>query len=287
MSKLIPFHIFTLWLVPLTAQISADFSEGSAAPFDIIINEIMEDATIDGGGTLGLPALEYVELCNRSDKTINLENFEFSDGGTKAAVFPSYELAPDTYLLIGKKSAEALMEYGDFLGLANFPTLSSEETLTLKNEFGDLIDVVSYTQDWYGGTSTAGGGYSLERINPQSPCEGMTNWQGSSSFLGGTPGSQNAVFNLSIAATRLNIIDAYPISDTAIRISFNKKISEAVLTDLDNYSITNHLIESIYLVENSLQAVILNLQNPLSTNVIETVTVADDFSDCLDNPIDG
>ncbi|MEM1121189.1 MAG: lamin tail domain-containing protein [Bacteroidota bacterium] len=287
MSKLIPFYTLILGLVPLTAQIATDFSEVSASPFDIIINEIMEDATIDGGGTLGLPAVEYVELYNRSDKVINLADFEFSDGGAKPAVFPDYEFTPDTYLLIGKKSADTLSKFGDFLGLANFPTLSATETLTLKNEFGDLIDVVSYTQDWYGSTATASGGYSLERINPQSPCEGITNWRGSASFLGGTPNDKNAVFDLSAEGGMLNIIDAYPLSATQIRLSFNKKISEAILVDPDNYSITNHTIGSVSLIESSLQAVVLNLQNPLLMNAVEIITVASNFSDCLGNLIDG
>lgn len=116
-----------------------------AEQYDIVINEIMEDPALDGGGTLGLPEVEYVELYNRSEKTINLEGFVFTDGG-RPAVFPSYLLLPNTYLTIGETSAEALADFGNFLGLANFPTLSSEEELVLKNEFGETIDVVNYNQ---------------------------------------------------------------------------------------------------------------------------------------------
>ncbi len=259
----------------------------TAAQYDIIINEIMEDATIDGGGTLGLPAEEYVEIYNRSNKTINLENFEFSDGGTRPAIFPFYEIAPDAYLIIGKSSANALSAFGAFLSLPNFPTLSATEDLVLKNEFGALIDAVSYNQDWYNNASTAAGGYSLERINPQSPCEGMSNWQGSTSFLGGTPGNENAVINLSTTSSTLNIIDAYPITATQVKVSFNKTINEADLTETSNFSVTNNVVTNLSLIENNFKTVILELQNPLVENQVETISLAATFSDCIGNPIDG
>lgn len=259
----------------------------TAVQYDIIINEIMEDATIDGGGTFGLPAEEYVELYNRSNKTINLEDFEFSDGGSKSAIFPFYEMPPNSYLTIGKTSANALTAFGAFLSLSNFPTLSAEEALVLKNEFGELIDAVSYTQDWYNNSNTAGGGYSLERINPQSPCEGSSNWKGSTSFLGGTPGKENAVIDLSTAATILNIIDAYPITATQVKISFDKTINEDDLLELTNFSITNNTITNLSLVENNLNTVIFELQKPLVENLIETISIAATFRDCIGNLIDG
>lgn len=259
----------------------------TAEQYDIIINEIMEDATIDGGGTFGLPAEEYVELYNRSNKTINLENFEFSDGGSKSAIFPFFEMQPKSYLIIGKSSANAFNAFGTFLSLSNFPTLSAEEALVLKNEFGDLIDAVSYTQDWYKNSSTAGGGFSLERINPKNPCEGITNWQGSTSFLGGTPGAENSVADLSTTSSTLNIIDAYPISATQVQVFFDKAINETDLTNLTNFSLTNNVIIDLSLVEDNFTTVILELQNSLVENQIETITLATTFSDCIGNPIDG
>jgi len=69
----------------------------------------MEDPTLDGGGTLGLPAEEYVELHNRSNKTINLEGFVFTDGSNNGATFPAYQLRPNSYLTIGKSSAVDLV----------------------------------------------------------------------------------------------------------------------------------------------------------------------------------
>ena len=299
MSLFSVLYIFLSAFVPLYPQIMDDFLDGNfditfththieaAEQYDIIINEIMEDATLSGGGTLGLPEAEYIELYNRSNKTINLEGFTFSDGSSNIATFPAYQMSPDTYLIIGKTSASSLSDLGEFLGLANFPTLGTAEELVLKDEFGEIIDVVSYTQDWYGNATFAGGSYALERINPDNPCLGRDNWQGSTSFLGGTPGKENAVFDVSTSFSTLNVVDAYPITATQIRLTFDKNIEVDGLMDLTNFSITNNIVTNVILLENTFNQLLLDLQNPLVVNQIETISLATSFSDCLGNPIDG
>lgn len=257
-----------------------------AEQYDILINEIMEDPTLDGGGTLGLPAEEYVELYNRSNKTIDLEGFVFTDGSNRVATFPAYQMQSNTYLTIGKTSANALTEFGAFLGLSSFPTLSGAEELILKNEFGETIDVVNYTQDWYGNSSTASGGFSLERRNPDNPCLGEINWQGATSFLGGTPSAQNSAFDL-IPDLPLNLVDAYPTSPTQIQLSFDKSIALESLLEIDNYAISNNRVINILLIENNFTTILLELENPLIDNQIETVTIVTTFTDCLGNPIMG
>ncbi len=280
MSKLIVLYIFSFFLVPLTAQI-VDIKQ-----YDIIINEIMEDPSLDGGGTLGLPEEEYVELYNRSDKTINLEGFVFTDGSNRLATFPAYQMLPNTYLTIGKTSADDLGAFGNFLGLPNFPTLSSEEELVLKNEFGETIDVVKYTQDWYGSSSTASGGYALERLDPNNPCLGAINWQGATSFLGGTPSDQNSVINM-VADLPLNLIDAYPLSSAQIKLSFDIAVDLEHLLDITNYTISNNEVMDIALIENNFKEIILELANPLILNQVEIITIALALQDCLGQPITG
>jgi len=277
MSKLINLYILSLFLVPLTAQV-VDIE--LVEQYDLIINEIMEDPTLSGGETLGLPAEEYVELYNRSNKTIDLEGFVFTDGSNGGATFPTYQMPPNTYLIIGKTSAEDLADFGRFLGLPNFPTLSSEESLVLKNEFGEIIDVVSYTQDWYGNSTTAGGGYALERINPNNPCLGPVNWQGAISFLGGTPSNQNSSFEITTNLP-LNLINVYPLNTTQISLSFDQAAALESLLELTNYSMTNNEIINATLIENDFKTIILALSTPLIMNQIETLTIKDTFEDCM------
>ncbi len=259
----------------------------TAEQYDILINEIMEDPTLNGGGTLGLPEEEYVELYNRSNKTINLEGFTFTDGSSNIATFPFYQMAPNTYLIIGKPMANSLSDLGTFLDLSKFPTLSSAEELVLKDEFGATIDVVSYTQDWYGNSTTAGGSYALERINPNDPCVGSSNWRASTSFLGGTPGKENAVIDLSLGASSFNLVDAYPLDALQIRLTFDKNVAVEDLIDISNYTLTNNFISNVVLSESNFNQVILQLQNPLAPNLIETISLSTSFTDCIGNPIDG
>ena len=287
MKKLFLHYIFFLFLVPSSFQVSPFFpffKMEDTEQYDIIINEIMEDVTLEGGGTLGLPTEEYIELYNRSDKMINLEGFTFSDGGARAAVFPAYILQPKSYLIIGKTNAALLADFGDFLALPNFPTLNSTELLTLKNEFGDIIDVVNYTQDWYGSTTKAGGGYALERINPNNPCLLATNWRGTTAFLGGTPGQENSVFESSINLP-LELTNAYPLSTTQIQLTFNKVIQLEDLESVTYFSITNNEIIEAFFTDNTFNEVLLNLQKPLISNQIESVFVISTLKDCLGNPI--
>ncbi|MEM6317690.1 MAG: lamin tail domain-containing protein [Bacteroidota bacterium] len=252
-----------------------------AKPYDILMTEIMEDATLTGGSTLGLPNHEYVELYNRSDKILNLEGFTFSDGGSRAAVFPDYILAPKAYLIIARTNATVLNTFGDFLGLPNFPALAQEETLVLKDDLGNIVDVVAYNQDWYGSTTLAGGSVALERINVNAPCLGIINWKGSSSFLGGTPGAENTVndteANLSIPPS---LVNAYPLDASTVRLTFDQAMDLNSLMDLGKYSITNHDIENVQLIEDNLTDILLELNDELVINQIETIQIQSDFANC-------
>ncbi|MEM1121846.1 MAG: lamin tail domain-containing protein, partial [Bacteroidota bacterium] len=252
-----------------------------AEPYDILITEIMEDATFTGGATLGLPNQEYVELYNRSDKSLNLEGFSFSDGGNRPAIFPTYILAPNTYLIIGKTNASALNSFGDFLGLPNFPALAQEETLVLRDDLENVIDVVTYSQDWYNNTTLAGGSVALERINVDAPCLGIINWTGSSSFLGGTPGVENAVndnkANLSVPPS---LINAYPLNERTVRLTFDQAMDSDNLIDPNQYSITNHSLEEVQIIGDNRTEILLVLNDELVLNQIENIQIQSDFANC-------
>lgn len=256
----------------------------TATPYDIIINEIMEDPTITGGATLGLPNQEYIELYNRSDKAINLENFSLTDG-SKSAIFPAYSFLPNTYLIIATSNASELGSFGNFLGLTNFPILSSEEELILQDEFGTIIDLVPFTQDWYRSSSKAGGSVSLERINPMAPCEGNNNWTASSSLLGGTPGIENAVFDPTLESIPVTITGAYPIDSIHIKLTFSKAADETNALDIANYTLSNHEVTNVSLIGNTLKQVVLELATPLAMNVIEQIQLNTTFTDCLGNKL--
>ena len=168
------------------------FNPDEAAPFDVLINEIMADPS----PAIGLPNAEYIELYNRSNKVIDLENFGFSNGSAPK-LLPSYILQPDSYVIItDDENLDSLNGFGDVIILGAFPGLTnSGDELTLTDPFGDIIHFVNYNLDWYGDAEKEDGGYSLELISPLNICEGKSNWRGTNNSEGGTPGIQNSLFN--------------------------------------------------------------------------------------------
>ena len=275
MKRIIFLNCFYWFFVPCYAQL--------AERYDILINEIMEDATLEGGGTLGLPPVEYIELYNRSDKTIDLEGFAFFDSSNKPAAFPAFLLKPQAYLIIGKSNAQELSSYGDFLAIPDFPTLSNEEKLVLKDALGVIIDAVNYDQDWYRSKTLASGGYSLERISAQMPCEGFNNWTATSSLLGGTPGKENAVNKIIIDEMPPSIVNAYPLEPNVLLLTFSEAVHEEDLWDIAHYSIENNQIISTTPVGNAAEQVLIELANPLAENRIEQLEIAPSFRDCAGN----
>jgi len=71
----------------------------SAVYGDIIITEIMPvpSPSIDT-----IPAVEYVEIYNRSAKYINLANYTFSDA-SNTVTLPDSSIAPYSYAILSKK----------------------------------------------------------------------------------------------------------------------------------------------------------------------------------------
>ena len=53
------------------------------------------------------------------------------------------------------------------------------------DNMGNIIHAVNYTVDWYQDAVKSDGGWSLELINPESPCQGASNWIASDNFSGG------------------------------------------------------------------------------------------------------
>src|SRR5690606_29503664 len=192
---------YTLWVnvknqdgfaMELDTLITLQYREPYIAqPNDIIINEIMANPN----GVIGLPTVEYVELYNRSKETISLVGWSY-ESLTRTHTFTDGEIAPGGYLILGPKSDIVTFEpFGNFLPLSAWPPLvNNGTTLTLKNQYGTVIDEVSYQLSWYRDIKKRSG-WSLERINPQGFCLDADNWMASGDRRGGTPGGQNSVYN--------------------------------------------------------------------------------------------
>lgn len=188
---------------------------------DIIINEFMADPN----PPVALPQAEYIELFNRSQKFIKLENWQISDASNTVNLNEHW-LDPGNYLIICDPNDSAdFAGFGDILTVSNLPALNnSGDQIILENENSELIDQIQYNLSWYQDAAKESGGFSIEKINPFSPCDGKFNWTGSESIDGGTPGSQNSVYDTTKPTEAFVIENMEVIDASSARMFFSRSI---------------------------------------------------------------
>ncbi len=237
-----PPNTFLTLTVTGVEDLAGNAADGATAQFiyiipiepsvgDIVINEMLVRAT----PPIGLPPFEFVELFNASDNVYDLAGWEFVNT-TTARTLPSYPLFPGEYVLLtSTDGVEQLSLYGDVIGINSWVTLTNAaDSLTLISSDQVVVDIVSYTDQWYGNPLLANGGVTLERINPFTPCSGSNNWQGAQTFIGGTPNAENSVFDPTPDTTPPQLIDNAFFGDNGVFVNFNEPLDPDILGgDLD------------------------------------------------------
>jgi hypothetical protein len=203
------------------------------APGDVVLNEIY----FEPASGAGLPYAEFVELFNRSGRTIQLNGWTISDGSA-TAVFPAMELAPGAYLIVtDEDDAGLFQDYGPAAGLAGFPGLNNDvgDRLVLRNRDGQVVDALTFSNDTYHDGSRDDGGWTLERIDPDFLCENEDNWRASYDLSGGTPGEANSVRQV-FRDTRQPFLErAEWIDSLQTRLWFSEPMDTATLARPDRY----------------------------------------------------
>ncbi|MCO5230791.1 MAG: lamin tail domain-containing protein [Chitinophagales bacterium] len=174
----------------------------------------------------GLPEKEFVEIFNRSNKTIDFSGWTIKDASSTIGVFPSGTLNPGAYAIICKSSDASLFNtYGTVIGVSSLPSLNNDkDSVVIRTNSGELVDAIYYSDSWYGDIVKKEGGYTLELINPSLNCSDAKNWIASTSDIGGTPGAANSVLNNLPDLTSPSVL-SYTISATnEIRIIFSEPI---------------------------------------------------------------
>jgi hypothetical protein len=130
----------------------------------------------------------------------------------------------------------------------------------------------------------ADGGWTLERIDPTTPCSSATNWTASNDALGGTPGEQNSVFAVNPDIGAPALVSVLVTSDTQIQLVF----SEA----MDVLSLSN----GVYTFDPALAIAQIDVIDPFTVQLTltETLVVGQMFTvtatsvfDCPGNAIGG
>ena len=173
-------------------RLTAKTPGGSNAPIllsDVVINELMYDP-ISGNDDD-----QYVELYNKGTNTVNLAGWQFASAIT--FTFPSATLAPNGYLVVARNMTNLFAKYtnlntantvGNYTGklshdgeyLALTMPVEHKTTDTNGNLVTNIINIVvndlTYGTGGRWGQWSAGGGSSLELIDPNSNNRLAANW---------------------------------------------------------------------------------------------------------------
>ena len=183
------------WLNP--ASLTGTFALPElASPGDLVINEILSNPYSNGE--------DWIELYNNSNKYIDLYQWQF--GNYQGDTLSNFETIPVHYV-IPPKAYVVLGEDPQFT-IENYP--NNDSNVFLKNDLPayandsgsvvllqgyDIMDRISYDEDWHLSVIDDLNGVSLERIDPKGNSNDAFNWHSAAQDIGfGTPGIKNSQF---------------------------------------------------------------------------------------------
>ena len=171
---------------------------GQADSMDIVINEILFNPPSDG--------YDYIELYNRSNKILDLDDLVLSSIGSTGSITRSTALSSTDWLFfpgeflafstnttwVSKnytvKAPESILQINDMISLPD-----DKGHFGIFNRSGKRIDAVQYQQQWHFPLLSTKEGVSLERINANGISQDPGNWTSASGDAGfGTPGYTNS-----------------------------------------------------------------------------------------------
>lgn len=259
-----------------------EFKYYLARPYDVVINEIMARPE----PSFGLPGQEYTELYNKTEYNIDITGWTYRIG-TITRTIPEYQMPPGSYLILCHPNhVEAFSVYGEALGISSFPAISDAgQTISLWNNEDKLISAVAYTDKWYGSSFKAGGGWSLEQIDPGNPCAGASNWSASSDPSGGTPGRINSIYTYKPDTEPLLVGRAAPISSNLLRVFFTKPYHYNSISSAGLFSVDRGIGSPNQVIINPplFSSVDLVFDQSFIQGVFYELTVDRNISDCAGN----
>lgn len=173
-------------------------------PFDVVVNEILFNPIPSG--------VDYVEIYNRSNKTVNLKNISIANRNTSGIVSSIYSINnqdqpffPGDYFVVTTNAAFVKNNYvvqnpAQILEIPSMPSYNDDKgNVIILNEQGIIVDEIKYTDKWHYELLSNKEAVALERINYNDTSllasEQQKNWHSAASSAGyGTPTYKNSQF---------------------------------------------------------------------------------------------
>lgn len=251
--------------------------------FDVVINEIMADPD----PAVQLPAEEYLELHNTTAYSIPVTGWTLTVG-TTTRILPAAIIPADSFLVLTSTTAASLYPGINIAGVTSFPALTNTSgTITLRNSSGMMIHSITYSDSWYHNTTKAGGGWSLEQIDPLNPCSGETNWSASNSNTGGTPGYRNSIYANNSDVIQPRLVRVSVLAADSIRLWFSESLDSLTMINTASYSIDNSIGNPVAVrpVGPGFTKCDLKLSSSIAAGITYTITVNFSLTDCAGNQL--
>ncbi len=261
------------------------FRFDTATAGDILFSEVMYDPT----NSPSLPEVEYVEIYNRTNHSVLLNGWEFSDPSSSASILQD-TIHPGAYRVYCDLSLLPLMNAAGVQhvkGLSGFPSLNNTgDYLELRNQSGQLINALNYTPEMYRDPLRDDHGWSLERIDVTFACHDFFNWKASADPSGGSPGYQNpsnGTFEDTIAPWAVHV---FPMDSIHLLVAFSEYPDSGTFNPATMLEIIGFpgVINGFYWDPQEPQ-VTLTLSDPLQGAAVYTLRVDQQFTDCAGNPL--
>ena len=265
-------------MVPLTTSVLF-FTPSTTKNKDVIFSEIFPDPAPQ----IGLPNAEFIEIYNRSQNSVNLANWQLSDGSS-VGVFQSRIILPGEYWVVTSSSSASLFPgTTKVIALQNFPSLNnSTDTLTLKSAEGLSVDSLNYNLTWYRDEDKKDGGWTLELIDPENTCAEGSNWSASENKTGGTPGFRNSIFANKPDLTPPQLVSLFPEESDRVFVEFDEKLNRTLPDRASFVFEPSQDIAKVSFADKTMSVLRIDLQSALVARTEYSLSVKN-IRDCAHN----
>lgn len=249
--------------------------------YDLVISEIMANPE----PSAGLPENEWIELYNRTDFDIHLNDFIICIGSKHYAIDDGTIGAKSYAILTKTGNEDNLRQYGNVVTVSKMPALAQSASITIFDADVNPVCGTDYKQNWFADDLKAAGGYSLERIDVDNADESAANWAQTENRQGGTPGSQNSISQSIADTVKPQLIRVVPANEKTLQLFF----SEPVIVDglAEKISLEPAGCPAYYVQpsDQNLSMAVVRLDGELSENEIYTLTIDSTLTDIAGNQI--
>lgn len=188
-----------------------------AAEGDLVLNEIMYDPIADGQDDLP-DQTDYIEIYNRQPYALSLEGIYLHDepdennqvspmkpvtttgkwipGNGYALLYPESEISnlQKTSLAEFFEITKDIYPFSIRFDRTSLSLPQAGRKVYLADSTGTIFDMADYRPEWHNPNLIDTKGISLERIQPDMETNDASNWGSNTSPAGGTPGTENSLY---------------------------------------------------------------------------------------------